>query len=71
MEHPNEFQKLLRQIMSQECKPLFSKEIIDQSIREMEVFELVGDRWLIFGKTFGKTGLLAAEFVHHPYEGVA
>ena len=34
---PNEFHKILRQIMSRECNPLLSKEVIEQSIREMEV----------------------------------
>lgn len=47
MDNPNEFQMLLRQIMSRECNPILSKEDIDLSIREMDVFQLVG------GEVFG------------------
>ncbi len=32
MDDPNEFRKLLRQIMSQECKPLMSEEDIVQIV---------------------------------------
>ena len=48
MEHPDEFIKILRQIMSQECKPLLSKEEIEQSIREIEAMELVGDSYVVW-----------------------
>ena len=44
----NEFKKVLRQIMDREPKPVFSKEEIDLSIREMDVFELVGDRYVVW-----------------------
>jgi hypothetical protein len=40
--HPDEFQKLLRQIMSQEPKPLLSEENIHFDILSMKVLELVG-----------------------------
>jgi len=48
MKDPNEFIELLRQVMSRECNPILSEEEIDLSIREMEVFELVGEHvvWL-------------------------
>ena len=39
----NEFQKLLRQIMSQEPKLKLSEKDFVQLIQEMKVFELVGD----------------------------
>ena len=48
MEHPNDFIELLRQVMSQECNPILSEEEIDLSIREMEAFELVGDRYVVW-----------------------
>ncbi len=43
MEHPNEFRKLLRQIFSQEPKPLMSEEEIHFDRLSMNVMELVGD----------------------------
>ncbi len=48
MEHPNEFKKILRQILSQECKPLKSKEEIHFDHLAMEVMELVGDQWVVW-----------------------
>lgn len=44
MEHHKEFQKLLRQIMSQEPKPIFSEEEIHFDELSMKVMDLVGDR---------------------------
>ncbi len=50
MEHPkDEFTELLRQIMSQECKPLMSEEEIHFDLLAMNVMQLVGDNdveWL-------------------------
>ncbi len=48
MKHPDEFRKLLQQIMSQECKPLMSKEEIHFDVLSMEVIELVGGRWIVW-----------------------
>ena len=48
MEHPDEFQKILRQVMSQECKPLMSEEDIHFDILSMEVVELVGGKWVLW-----------------------
>jgi len=48
MEDLDEFKKLLRQIMSKECKPLYSKEVIDQAAREIEVLQLVENRHVIW-----------------------
>lgn len=48
MEDLNEFIELLRQIMSRECNPILSEEEIDMSIREMEVFELVGEKYAVW-----------------------
>ena len=45
MEHPDEFIKLLQQIMSKECKPLMSEEEIHFDVLSMSVMEMVGDRW--------------------------
>jgi len=48
MKDPNEFIERLRHVMSRECNPVLSKEEIDLSIREMEVFELAGDRYVVW-----------------------
>ncbi len=48
MEPSTEFSELLRQILSRACNPILSKEEIKQPIREMEVFELVGDRYVVW-----------------------
>jgi hypothetical protein len=48
MEHPNDFHKLLRQILSQEPRSLMCKEDIEQAVFEMDVFELVGDRHVVW-----------------------
>ena len=48
MEDLDEFIKLLRQIMSQECQPILSEEDIEQTIQEMGALELVGDRWVVW-----------------------
>ena len=45
MDDLTEFKKILQQIMSREPKPTMKPEDIQQSIRELEVMELVGDRW--------------------------
>ena len=47
MDHFDEFRKLLRQIMSQDCKPTMSEEEIHFDQLAMEVMELVGDRWVV------------------------
>jgi hypothetical protein len=44
MEHPYEFHKILRQIMSQEPKPILSEEEIYFDELAMEVMKLGGDR---------------------------
>lgn len=47
METSTKFQKLLRQVMAREPIPICSKEDIELSILEMDVFELVGDRYVV------------------------
>lgn len=48
MEHPKNFHKLLRQILSQEPKPLMSKEEIHFERLSMKVMQLVGDQWVVW-----------------------
>jgi len=48
MEYPNDFDMILRQILSKESKALKSKDDIARSIHEMEVMQLLGDRWLVW-----------------------
>ena len=48
MEHPNEFQKILRQVMSQEPKPLLSEEEIHFDVLAMKVMELVGEKYVVW-----------------------
>ena len=49
MEHPDEFHKILQQIMSQECKPLMSEEEeIHFEELAMEVMELVGGKYVVW-----------------------
>ena len=48
MEHPNEFHKILQQIMSQEPQPLMSEEEIHFDQLAMEVMELVGDSYVVW-----------------------
>ncbi len=49
MEHtPDEFRKLLRQVMSQECKPLMSEEEIHFDVLAIEVMELVGEKYVVW-----------------------
>ena len=48
MEHPNDFHKILRQIMSQDPEPLMSEEEIHFDMLSMEVMELVGDSWVVW-----------------------
>jgi len=48
MEHPDEFRKLLQQIMSEECKPLMSEEEIHFDQLAMGVMELVGDCFVVW-----------------------
>ena len=49
MELPNDFHKILRQILSQEPKPLLSKEEIHFDRLSMKVMELVGDYVVWYG----------------------
>ena len=42
--HPNEFHKILRQVMSQEPKPLLSEEEIHFEMLSIKVLELVGEK---------------------------
>jgi len=48
MEHPNEFHKILRQVMSQELKPILSEEEIHFDELAMEVIELVGGKYVVW-----------------------
>ncbi|MFH0757256.1 MAG: hypothetical protein V2B15_08220 [Bacteroidota bacterium] len=48
MEQLNEFKKLLRQIMSQDLKPIYNQEEIDQTVRKIEVMELVGEKYVVW-----------------------
>ena len=48
MERPDEFQKLLRQVMSETPLPIIDPEIIAQTVREIEVLQLVGDRHVVW-----------------------
>jgi len=48
MEHPTEFIKLLRQVMSQECKPLMSEEEIHFDQLAMGVMELIGSKFVVW-----------------------
>ena len=48
MEHPDEFIKLLRQIMSQIPLPKIEPEIIEQAVREFEVLQLVNDSFVVW-----------------------
>ena len=50
MEATNEFQEILRQIMSQEPKPLLSEEEIHFEELAMGVMELVGESFLVWLK---------------------
>jgi len=46
MEHPKQFQKILRQVMSQEPKPFLSDKEIHFDVLAMEVIELLGEKCL-------------------------
>jgi hypothetical protein len=48
MEHPNDFHKILRQITSQEPKPVLSEEEIHFDVLAMEVIELVGNKYVVW-----------------------
>ena len=54
MEHPEEFKKLLLQVMSRECKPTLSEEEIHFDVLSMKVIEVVGAMhhraWPIFDR---------------------
>jgi len=64
----NDFIKLLRQIMSREYNPILSQEKREQSIREMEVIELVGiGGWfaLARGVQVGWFFLISSTTIYH------
>ncbi len=48
MEHPNDFHKILWQIMSQEPKPILSEEEIHFEELAMGVMELVGEKYVVW-----------------------
>ena len=48
MEHPNEFHKILRQVMSQEPKPILSEEEIHFEVLSMDVMELVREKYVVW-----------------------
>lgn len=48
MEDPNEFQKILRLMMTQEPRPILSEEEIHFDVLSMEVIELVGDKYVVW-----------------------
>ena len=48
MEDPDEFKKLLQQIMSQNSTLLLGDKYLWQRIQEVEVIELVGERWMVW-----------------------
>jgi hypothetical protein len=48
MEHPNDFQKLLWQVMSQEPKPIISEEEIHFEVLSMKVLELMGGKFVVW-----------------------
>ncbi|MCK4989316.1 MAG: hypothetical protein KAS29_02480 [Bacteroidales bacterium] len=48
MEHPDEFIKLLRQIMSQEPKPTSSKEEVHLDVLSIKVIEMVGEKYVVW-----------------------
>jgi hypothetical protein len=47
MEHPKDFIKILRHIMSQEPKPQMSEEEIHFEVLAMKVIELVGEKYVV------------------------
>ncbi len=48
MEYPNEFRKQLRQILSQEAKPLLSEEEIHFEELAMGVMQLLGEKYVVW-----------------------
>jgi hypothetical protein len=46
--HPNDFHKIIRQIMSQEPKPVLSEEEIHFEELTMGVMELVGEKYVVW-----------------------
>ena len=46
--HPNDFHKILRQVMSQEPKPTLSEEEIHFDVLAMDVIELVGGKYVVW-----------------------
>jgi len=48
MEHPDEFHKILQQIMSRKPKRLLSEKEIHFDVLAKKVMQLVGDRWVVW-----------------------
>ena len=48
MEHPDEFRKLLKQVMNQTPLPKEDQELIARAVHEIEVLQLLGDRYVVW-----------------------
>jgi len=48
MNKSDKFHKILRQVMSQEPKPLLSEEEIHFDVLSMNVIELVGEKYVVW-----------------------